>query len=161
MHRTILANKACPEFLENNVTQNQYPPEAVRIFAIVGGMLRILLEAHRIRHLAGHRPDFYLDSERPQCRHELSIELGHRSRLQFHCLRRAPTRLDDQLMLDEIELNLEIPVSIRNRRRRQAARVDIESDLPPVVDARTQRHPHLAYNLCPHMQRGVSILPRL
>src|ERR1700722_12781456 len=35
MHRTILADKACPEFLEDRVAQYQYLPEAVRIFAIV------------------------------------------------------------------------------------------------------------------------------
>src|ERR1022692_454714 len=33
MHRTILADESCPEFLEDAVAQYQHLPEAMRIFA--------------------------------------------------------------------------------------------------------------------------------
>src|ERR1022692_3640041 len=136
MHRTIFADEARSKFLENTVARNQYLPETMRIFTIVRSMLRIALKAHRVRHLAGHRPDFYLDAKRSQGRHELRIELGDRLRLKLHRPRRAPARLDDQLVLDKIELNLENPVSIRNRGGSQPPRVNIKRNPPPVVDQR-------------------------
>ncbi len=41
----------------------------------------------------------------------------------------------------------------------QAAGVDIQSDVPPMVQGRTQGHADLADDLRPHVESTVCILP--
>src|SRR5580704_4620335 len=117
MYRTVFADEAGAEFLKDVLARNQYPKEAVRILRIIRGMLRVGREAHRVRHFDRHRPDFYRDSQRLQGRHEFRIKIGNRLRSQGQSLRRTPTRLDDQLVIDEVELNLEDSVPVRDCRR--------------------------------------------
>src|SRR5580700_9601405 len=63
MYRTFLADEACPKFLKDRVAQNQNFPHAMCILSIVRSMLRIALEAHRVRHFARHRPEFHFNAQ--------------------------------------------------------------------------------------------------
>src|SRR5271170_1829488 len=87
MYRTVLADEAGAKFLEDVLAQDQYLPEAVRILGVIGGVLRVAFETHRVRHFAGHAPDFHRNAQRTQGRHEFSIEVGDRLRLQCLSLR--------------------------------------------------------------------------
>src|ERR1700721_2210299 len=58
MHWTIFADETRAKFLEDGVGQNQYLPQTVRVFGIVGRVLLIGLEPHRIGHFAGYPPNF-------------------------------------------------------------------------------------------------------
>ena len=131
----------------------------MRIFAIVRRMLRIAFEGYRIRNFAGHRPDFYLDPKRSQSRHKCCIKVSHGLRLQRQSFTRTPTRLDAQFMVDEIKLDFKNSISIRDRGSGKPARIHVERNLPPVIDARSQSQSHLAGNLRPHVKRFRSAAP--
>ena len=62
-------------------------------------------------------------------------------------------------MIDEVEVDLEPAVTVRDRRRRQAPRRHVQRDVPPVVERRREGQPHLADDLGPHVQRGDRGLP--
>src|SRR5580698_8905452 len=110
MYRTVLADKPRPEFLKDVIARDQYLPEALRMFRIVRGMLGVAGKTHRVRHLNRHSPDFHLNTDRSQRRHELRIEIRDRLRLQRQSLRHAPTGLDDKFVIDEVELHVKVPV---------------------------------------------------
>src|SRR5262249_36316476 len=50
---------------------------------------------------------------------------------------------------------------VRNGRGGQAARGDVERDLPPMVHVRAERQPYFADDLGPHVQRRAGGLPGL
>jgi hypothetical protein len=52
-------------------------------------------------------------------------------------------------MLDEVELDLQHAALERDRPGGQAARRDIERDMPRMIEPRRQRKAHLADNLRP------------
>src|SRR5258707_3426709 len=118
MHRTVFANETGTTFLKDVLAEDQDLPEAVCIFGIVRSVLRVALEPHRVRHLTWHGPEIHCNAQRPQGRHEFRIEVCDRLRLQCQNLRRAPTGLDDQPVLDEVELKFETPVTVMDCRSR-------------------------------------------
>ena len=64
-------------------------------------------------------------------------------------------------MVDEVELQRERSIAVRQRVRRQPARRDVERDAPAVIDRRRLRQRDLADHLRPHVQRRVGVLPRV
>src|SRR5580704_7451690 len=63
-------------------------------------------------------------------------------------------------MIQKIELYLEIPGAIRNRRSRKPARGDIERHMPGMVEPGRERQPDLADDLGPQLQRRGGVAPR-
>jgi hypothetical protein len=59
----------------------------------------------------------------------------------------------------EIELESEEAAGVGQRPSGQAARRDMQCDRPAMIEGRRERQCNLAYDLRPHMQRGVGILP--
>ena len=51
--------------------------------------------------------------------------------------------------------------AMRDRRRRQAARRDVERHVPGVVHPRRLHEPHLAHDLRPQVERGAGVMPRV
>jgi hypothetical protein len=159
MYRTALPNKARTEFREDVVSQQQDAPEAGDILAVVRGVLRIEIKSNRVGQFDRHMPDFYFDTEPRQCGHEFFVEIRHRARRQRNCFARTFAGLYDELVLDKIEFHFEHSPLIRDGGARKPARVDVERHLPPVIDQRAQRQADFADDLCPHVQRGVGVLP--
>ena len=62
-------------------------------------------------------------------------------------------------MADQIEDDIERAAGIRVCRRDEAARIDVESDIPPMIDQRRQLEPHLAGDLRPAVQRFAGVAP--
>src|SRR5579863_2589865 len=122
-------------------------------------MLGILVERDRVRNFAGQLPDFHLDPERCQTSHEFCVKIGDRSRRQRDYSLYAPVRLNNQLVMNEIELNLENPTLVGNGRSCQAEWSNVERDFPPVVNFRTERQSDFAYDLGPHVEGGIGVLP--
>ena len=52
-------------------------PEALRVFAVVGGVDMVLAEADRVGNLVGELIDADLDAKLREDAHELGIEVGH------------------------------------------------------------------------------------
>jgi hypothetical protein len=95
-------------------------------------------------------------TERP---HDSLMEVGDALRYECDGPPVALARLDDELVIDEVEPYLEEPVAIWNRRRGQAARGEIQRDVPPVVRPWRQREADLTDHLHPHMKRRVCVGP--
>src|SRR5207249_3807079 len=67
--------------------------------------------------------------------------------------------LDNQEMINEIEINLERPRTVRHGRSGQAARRNIQRHVPRVINPWCLRQSNLADDLRPHVKRGASLLP--
>src|SRR5262245_40968566 len=63
-------------------------------------------------------------------------------------------------MVGEIELDLEAGAARVHERCREAARRNVEGDLPPVVDHRFEREADLSDDLGPHVKRVERVLQR-
>src|SRR5438552_3223362 len=66
-----------------------------------------------------------------------------------------------QAMIHKVELDFESAIVVRNGRRGQAARIDVERAIPPVVLEWRKAKANLADDLHPHVKRVVSVLPLL
>src|SRR6266436_2266621 len=159
MHGACFSYEPGAELFEDSFAAHEDPPESIRVFGIIRGVLRILIERDRVGNLDRHLPDLHRNPQRSQSRHELAIKIGHRTRRQCQPKDGIVAGSNDELMMDEIKLNLEIPSRVRNCRGRQAQSVHIERHAPPMIDFRSQRQPHFADDLRPHVQRAVGVLP--
>jgi hypothetical protein len=119
----------------------------------------VLLERDPVGDLDRHRPQVRLQVERAQPAHEISVKIGDRTGDEGNAVAPAVARLDAELMVDEIEIDLEIPRAMRHRRGRQPPRGHIERHLPPMVDQRRVRQTDLADDLGQEVQRGATVLP--
>jgi hypothetical protein len=73
--------------------------------------------------------------------------------------RAAVAGLDDKRVIDEVERDLEGRIAVMQPSRREAADVDVERDVPPVVARRRGRQPDLAEYLAVQMQRVFRCAP--
>ena len=159
MHRAHLADKAGAECSENPVGLHQDPPEAVDVFGVIGAVLPILLERYGIGDLDRRRPNPDVEPERLQPLHDLAVEIGNGAGTQRETFGRPVIGRNRQAVTDEIEIDLEGPSAVGDRRGGQPAARHIERDLPPVIDQRRLRQPDLADHLGPHMKRAAGVAP--
>ena len=75
----------------------------------------VLVERCGIGHFVGHAIDDDRHPEPFQRFHELAIESRHRLRFKLGPADGAVARLNDQLVLDEVEVYLKRPIAMRNR----------------------------------------------
>ena len=80
-------------------------------------MLLVLIKWNRIGDFNRHMPDLYLKAERAQRAHELLVKIGDRTRIQSNPLEFSLIRLDREMVIKKIKLDLEDAVTVRNRRR--------------------------------------------
>src|SRR6266550_7983903 len=97
--------------------------------------------------------------ERPKHRQVLAVEIGDGPRRERNTALIPIAGLRDQLVIDEVEIDIEGPTVIRNRRRRHPAVGDVQHDLPPMVLHRSQSQSSLADDLGPAVERGLSWRP--
>ena len=64
-------------------------------------------------------------------------------------------------MINEVELDFESAIVVRNWRSGKAAGIDVQRAIPPVVLEWSKTEANLAHDLRPHVKRVVSILPFL
>ena len=131
---------------------------------VIGVVLRvqvILVEWHRVLDFNRHGPDAHVDVEVAQPFHEFDVEIGDRHRRQRKTLDAAVIPGDAQLVVDKIEQNVEGALAAAVLRRHQAARVDAEGRVPPMIDERRAGEPHLAGDLRPQLQRVAGLAPRV
>ena len=65
----------------------------------------------------------------------------------------------DEPVVEEVEPDLEGLRAVGDRRGRQAPRVQVERNVPPVIERGRQRQADLARDLRPHVERGAGVLP--
>ena len=68
---------------------------------------------------------------------------------------------EQELVVDKIKSNLKGRLLERDGSGGQTARCDVERGLPPVIDVGMQFKLDLAYDLRPHMDGAIGILPLL
>src|SRR5262249_52349444 len=149
VNRAAFADEPRTELLHHAISLGEGEPEAVRLFAVVSRVFGILFEWDRVFGFDRLGQNADLDTERSQRRHEFAIKISHGLRAKRERMSRASARLNAKVVINEIEIYLKSALVIRDRRGRQAARSDIQRDLPPVIDHRRLRKPHLADDLRP------------
>src|ERR1041384_1235892 len=161
MDRAAFADEAGPELLEDAVNLNEYAPEAIRVFGVVRAVLFVLGEGNRLDNFIRLRVNVHHDLEGLQRVHHIRVKVRDRARLKCERLRRAVIRVNEQSMFDEVKIHLKRSIAVRHRRSREPSRCNIEGGIPPVIYQRSLHQSNLAYDLSPHMQCAVGILPVL
>jgi hypothetical protein len=104
--------------------------------------------------------DFDVDAELPQRLMQAAIEIGDRDAI---CeLKRAASAVvgaHDQRVVDEVEVDLKCRVVVMQPPGREAAHVDVEWGVPPLVARRRGREADLAHDLAVEVQRVLGRTP--
>src|SRR5262245_47379486 len=159
MHRARLSEEASLEPLRHSIRLRQYLEETAGLGGVVTRMDVVFGERDRASDFDWTRPELYANAEASEHTHVFVIEVGHTLRSQRHVADRAVARPDDELMLDKIELHIERPETLRDRRGGQAPGTEVERHVPPVVLCRRKRQLRLADDLHPHVKRVVGLAP--
>src|SRR4051812_9820585 len=125
MYRAALADETRAKFLKDPFGRKQYSPQAVRVFRIVRCVGFILIEWNRVGNFLRLRIYLRRNSKVPQRRKQFAIKssngFSHQRQRAFVARRRPYLKS----VIQEIELNFEGRIPIRNRRGGQAASVDV------------------------------------
>ncbi len=143
-----LAVEPAAELLEDGVRPVEDASEAVDGLVIPRRMLHVL--AKRCLHGDAERLLLNRDVDAEVVKRVVQAGVEVRDR-QAACEREGsdPTvaSLHDESVVDEVERDLELGFPVMEATRRQAADVDVEGRVPPVVARRGRREPDLAENL--------------
>src|SRR6188508_1947080 len=160
VNRARLADKARPENLEHTIGLDERSPESMHVLSVVRAMRLVLGKRDRIDELRRLSRDAHLDVEAPQRFYHQTVKHGDTLCTKWNLFAAALTRSKLESMCCEIELQLERPSSVRNRRRGQPSRRDVESRVPGMIEPRRLDETDLPDDLRPEMQGGEGILPR-
>jgi hypothetical protein len=162
VHRARFADERRAEGLAEAIRLQERAPEPLRRLGVERCVRRILIERRRVGELVRFGVDAHIDVEHMELPHQPAIELGDAHRLEVDPRLLAVAAIDAQRLLDEIEVDAErSTVAVRHHRRRQAARCDVERNVPPVVEHRLLPQANLADDLRPTVQRLGRLLPLL
>src|SRR5450432_3535786 len=131
----------------------------MRVPGVVRAVGEIAVERNGAGNFLRLEIDFHRDSERCQTLRDAAVETGNRLRYQGPRGAGTLARVNPDRMLLKIELDFEYARRVWHRSRGQAARVDIQGDVPPLIQGRRESHADLANNLGPHVKSAVRILP--
>ena len=159
MHRTCLPEESTFEPCQGAVGVQQHVKESLSELGIVRSVATIVQERDRRVDLNGYRPYLHGNSQGLEHAHVFSIKVRYRLRSQRDAARCAVARVHDQPMVDEIELDVEGARSVRDRRRDQSARADVQRHVPPVILRRCQGKSRFPDDLHPHVQGVVRVPP--
>src|SRR5579885_505140 len=159
MHRARLADKPGTKFLENAVACNQNPAESLDVFDIVRGVVVVLVERRPIVKLHGLGVDPNLDLQPTQRAPVFGVEIRHRPGKKADRSPGAGAGLYPELVVEEIDINAEASIRVRNRRSGETAGRDIERHVPPMILKRRQSQARLADDLRPQVQRVAGVFP--
>ena len=125
VHGAALADEAGAKLLEDPVSLNQDLPEPDGVLLIVGTVRFVQIERQGIGDFAGRYAQLDVKLESVHFLRQLRIERCHRLRPERETAGAAVAGLYRQLMGDEVEIDLEGPRAIRNRRCGEASGCDI------------------------------------
>src|SRR5690349_21716737 len=120
-------------------------------------MVVILLERRPVFHFNWSRPNVHLDAERLQSGHRVAIKVGHGTRYERERAARSLRRLNYELVVEKIEIELKDARPVWDRRRGQSTRRDVQSHFPPLADYRRERQPDFPDSLRPHVECRVGL----
>jgi len=161
VHGATLADEPSPKLFEDSVCLHQDSPEPVGIFPIVRGVGLVTVEGDGVRNFVGPRVEIHMQTELSHLFLEAPVERRDRLGLERKTTYVPVARLDRELMSDEIEVDLECPVSVWDRRGREPAGRDQQRNMPGMIDPGTLGDPNLADDLHPHVQGGAGLAPSL
>src|SRR5205807_3722782 len=115
-------------------------------------MLLVTFEWNGIGDLIRRRVDLHIDIELGKLRKEVLIEVCDRARLQRHRFHRPVARLDQELVVDEVEIDLKYARVIPDRRSGKPSRGEVERNVPGVIDPGRLDQSYLADDLRPHVE---------
>ena len=159
MHRACLAEEAGAELLEDAVGIDENLQKAPHRGRIVGCIFPVLRKPSRLRQFVGHLVDRDVNAEVCKVSHDSGIEACHRLSGQCQLPLCAVAGGDPQGMIDEVEIDLEGPRPIGDRRGGQPACGDVQRDMPGMIEPGRARQPDLADDLGPQMQRLAGFPP--
>jgi hypothetical protein len=117
-------------------------------------VLHVLGKRRRHRDAEGLLLDLDVDVQLPEQRVETGVEVGHGQAVaELERPRATVGRADDHGVADEVERDLERRVVVVQPPRGEAAHVDVQRDVPPVVAWRGARQSDLADDLAVEVQR--------
>src|ERR1700749_5240660 len=133
VHRACLAEKAGAELLEYRIGVDQNMEKALHRVRIVGGVSVVLRKADRLRYFVRHPVDLDPDTEFGERGERRGEKTRDRFSGQSKLALRAVTVGNAQDMIKEVEVELERPAAVGDRRGRQAARRHVERDMPRMI----------------------------
>src|SRR5436309_1513584 len=107
MHRAAFAYEARAKLLEHTLDLNEYAPEAIGVFGVIRSMLVIFRKGNRVLYFVGLRVYLNFNPDRAKCCHQLFVKVRDRARHEFDDLSFAVARIDEQVVVNEVEINLE------------------------------------------------------
>ena len=119
---------------------------------IVGGVLGVFGEGDGVGELDGRGVDVDVDAEVGEGLLEFGVEVGDRLRAQWLVGAEAGAGAEEELVVDEVEFDFEEVAAVGHGGGAEAARADVEWDVPPVGLQRAEREADLADYLCPHVE---------
>ena len=123
-------------------------------YAVVGRVLVIVWERRRGRHAERRLADLDVEAEPPEQSRAASRRTWRRRgrRRARTTRRRRLVAKTSRWSMKSKSISKSTPSRV-HAPRRQAADVDVERNVPPVVRGARRRHPHLAHDLRPEVQR--------
>src|SRR5471030_1632004 len=133
MDRAAFADELCAKLFHRFGSGNQDSPKSIRVLGVVRAVGEILVERNGAGNFLRLEIDLRRDSERSQTLRDAAVETGNRLRYEGPGGPGALAGVNFDGMLLEIELDFEYARRVRHRSRGQAARVDIQRDVPPLI----------------------------
>ena len=115
MHRTAFAAKTRPELLEDAIALHKDAPEAIGKLTVVRTVFFIFIERDWVFDLVRHLVDGHRQTQFVEGLRHGPVKISYRARFQFNRSPRAIARVDEQLVIDEIKLDLERARTVRDR----------------------------------------------
>ena len=138
---------------------HEHAPERVRRDRVVGAVHLVLRKGDRVGHLVRPHVDRGVDSRGGELRREPAIEGRDRHRLEAEAAVGRIGGADHEAMADQVEVDLDEALAGMDRRRAEAAGMDVERHVPAVVEPGRKRQPQLADDLGPEVQRRGAVAP--
>ncbi len=155
-----LAAEPAAELLEDTVRPVENAAVALDRVAIPGRVLAIVRERSRDWQSERLLLDLDVDAELVEDLMKARIEVGDGDAVgQVERAGAAVVGANEQRVVDEVEVDLECRVLVVEPPRRQAAHVDVERCVPPVVPRCCGRESDLADDLAVQMERVLSRAP--
>src|SRR5438046_7453138 len=152
MYRARLANEAGAEVLEHPVGVDKDLKKTPHRIRIVRGVLVVLRKPDRLRQFVRHLIYRDVNAEFGETSHDRCVETRDRLSGESELQGGAATGRNPQNMIDKVEIELKAARAVRYWRGAQAARGDVQRDLPGMVQPGSASQTNLADDLGPQQQ---------
>ena len=156
--RARLAVEPAAELLEDAVRPVENAVVSPHRFEVPRSVLHVLREGRVDRKSERLLPDLDVDAEPPEGGMQEGVEVGD-ARAELEAARATVGGADDERVVDEVERDVIGRLLLMETARGQAAHVDVERDVPPVVARRSRGEPDLADDLAVEVERVLRRAP--